>query len=123
MGPQRLCTIVLALVIASFASADDYRFVVAGDGRSDPNSKPPRPEDKDGVNTLITSEIADAVVSEKPAFLLWTGDLVLGDKTNGITHEKQLRRWLSCMEPVYKHKIKVLACRGNHEAVSKETVE
>ncbi len=119
---RRLLPLVLALCFASFASADHFKFVVAGDGRSDPGAKPQRPEDVDGVNTLITSEIANAVVQEKARFLMWTGDLVLGDKNDGPNHEKQLRRWVSLMKPVYDHKIKVLACRGNHEATSKETL-
>jgi len=119
---RRFLAASLALVLASAASADHFKFVVAGDGRSDPGANPPRTEDVDGVNTLITKEMAQAVVKEKARFLLWTGDLVYGDKNSGSNHEKQLRRWLECMKPVYDKKIKVLACRGNHEANSKETV-
>lgn len=90
-----------------------WRFVVAGDGRADPKAK--RPEDKNGVNTLITGEIANAVVREDAKFLMWTGDLVYGAKS-AETFEQQLTTWRDLMKPVYDRKIPVLACRGNHEA-------
>ncbi len=110
--------IVLALVlaVAGSAQAQKLRFVVAGDGRSDPKAH--RPEDVNGVNKLITSEVAQAVIDEKAKFLLWTGDLVYGYQKNPDDFEKQLLTWREILEPVYARHIPVLACRGNHDAGS-----
>ncbi len=119
---HRLSALAIVVGLAAFGMADRFRFVVAGDGRSDPSAKPLRTEDVDGINTLITGEIANAVVNEKARFLLWTGDLVLGNRNSEAEHEKQLRHWVQIMAPVYAKHIPVLACRGNHEANSKETV-
>lgn len=101
------------------ARSPKWRFVVAGDGRADPKAK--RPEDKNGVNTLITGEIAKAVVAENAKFLMWTGDLAYGYTKTAEEFETQLMTWKEVMKPVYDHNIKVLACRGNHEAGAKDS--
>jgi len=107
---------VVALTLLSVgAQAQKWRFVVAGDGRSDPKAN--RPEDKNGVNTLITGEIAQAVLKEKAKFLLWTGDLALGSK-DPAEFETMLMTWRDLMKPLYDKKVPVLACRGNHESNS-----
>jgi hypothetical protein len=110
------------LALASIASADHFQFVVAGDGRADPNAKPPRAEDKNGVNTLITSEMAQAVLNEHAKFLLWTGDLVLGTRSDSKQFETMLLTWRGLMEPLYRKHVPVLACRGNHESGSPDSV-
>jgi hypothetical protein len=119
MRSLRLLFFVGLLLLSSLTFAAKWAFVVAGDGRADPNAKPPRVEDVDGVNTLITGEIAQAVLKEHAKFLLWTGDLVLGSR-DAATFEKQLRHWRDVMEPVYKARVPVLAVRGNHESNSKD---
>lgn len=86
--------------------------MVTGDGRQD--GKNGRPEDKNGVNALIVPELAQAVVKEHAKFLVFTGDLVLGDKDDD-TFKKQLYFWRELMKPVYDAHIPVLAVRGNHE--------
>ena len=108
----------LAFVVGTTHSAlaEKWCFVVAGDGRADPRAH--RPEDKDGINTLITAEIRDAVIAEKAKFLMWTGDLVYGYAKNPDEFEKQLRSWRDLMEPLYTKHIPVLACRGNHDSSS-----
>jgi len=99
--------------------ADKWCFIVAGDGRSDNPGK--RSEDKDGVNALITGEMAQAVLDEKAKFLMWTGDLVHGyETTDPAAFEKQLLSWRQIMMPLYQRHIPVLACRGNHDASSKD---
>lgn len=110
--------VVVLIALLASANADKFCFIVAGDGRSDPSAKPPRPEDVNGVNTLITSEIRDAVLKEKAKFLMWTGDLALGSKDDGPLFERQLMTWRGIMEPLYAKKISILACRGNHESRS-----
>lgn len=94
--------------------AQKWKFVVAGDGRSD--SRSTRPQDESGVNAVITSEIARAVVAEDAKFLAWTGDLIIGYQKKPEDQEKQLRYWLHLMKPLTDRKIKILATRGNHDA-------
>ncbi|HLK16633.1 MAG TPA: metallophosphoesterase [Fimbriimonadaceae bacterium] len=112
----------LALFLSSLAPADHFQFVVAGDGRADPGAKPPRAEDKNGVNTVITGEMAQAVLKEHAKFLLWTGDLVLGSRGDSAQFETMLLTWRGIMEPLYKRHIPVLACRGNHESGSPDGI-
>ena len=94
--------------------AAKWCFVVAGDGRADLSKN--RPEDKDGLNVLITGEIGQAAVQEKAKFLMWTGDLVFGYSKDPADFEKMLTTWRDTMKPVYDKRIPILACRGNHEA-------
>ena len=116
--------IATALALSFFFAPDTtpapkWSFVVAGDGRADPKAK--RPEDKDGVNTLITGEIADAVIQENAKFLMWTGDLSYGYTKTAEEFESQLLTWRGLMAKVYAKNIPVLACRGNHEAGAKDS--
>jgi len=111
--------LVVALACLSVAAqAQKWRFVVAGDGRSDPKNN--RPEDKDGVNVLITGEVAQAVLKENAKFLLWTGDLAYGSQDPDV-FEKMLITWRDLMQPLYDKKIPVLCCRGNHELICKNS--
>src|SRR5579862_9187203 len=110
------------LALAAFATADHFQFIVAGDGRADPGAKPPRAEDKNGVNIVITAEMAQAVLAEHAKFLLWTGDLVLGARGDANQFETMLLTWRGLMEPLYARHIPVLACRGNHESGSADGV-
>jgi len=107
---------VLLFATSVAVHAEKWCFIVAGDGRADPKAH--RPEDNNGINTLITSEIRDAVFAEKAKFLMWTGDLVYGYAKDPDEFEKQLRSWREIMEPLYSKHIPVLACRGNHDASS-----
>jgi len=100
----------LALPLLSSASADSWKFIVTGDDRAGSN----RPEDHNGVNTVIMAEMAKAMVAEKPKFVLFSGDLVAGPKTDAEM-ESQLSTWLDLMKPVYDAGIKVYNIRGNHE--------
>ena len=112
---RKLASLLLLALLAS-AQADKFCFVVAGDGRSD--SKLNRPEDKNGINVVITSEIAQAVLSEKARFLLWTGDLAVGYAKDPAVFESQLMDWRTIMTPLYVAGVKVLPCRGNHDMSS-----
>ncbi len=115
-----MVSVAVALAILhSHGQTPKWCFVVAGDGRADPKAN--RPEDKNGVNTLITGEIAKAVVQEKAKFLMWTGDLVYGYTKTPEEFETQLVTWRDLMKPVYNSKIPVLACRGNHEAGARDS--
>lgn len=100
----------LIMLAPAAAMASPWKFIVTGDGRSGKN----RPEDKNGVNVMIMAELAKAIVDEKPKFLLFSGDLVAGPKTDEEM-ESQVSTWLDAMKPVYDAGIKVYAIRGNHE--------
>jgi hypothetical protein len=103
---------LLAAAFCSVTQAESLRIVVAGDGRADSR---PRPEDRDGINVTITSEIARAVLKENAQVLLWTGDLVNCPRTDASRLEHQLRAWRTIMQPLYDHGVAVLPVRGNHE--------
>lgn len=118
MRPVILCSLLCALAVPISTEAQSWKFVVAGDGRSDPRNA--RAEDKNGINVKITTEVAHAVLQEKAKFLLWTGDLALGSKEPAV-FETQLRTWRSIMQPLYSAKIPVLAVRGNHEMTCGES--
>src|SRR5580704_11117474 len=92
-----------ALMSSGSTKAEKWCFMVAGDGRSDPKAN--RPEDKDGINTLITGEICQAVQTEKAKFLMWTGDLVLGYAHDPNEFEAELLAWRQIMEPLYDRHI------------------
>ena len=96
--------------IASFSQAQSWKFIVTGDDRSGNH----RPEDHNGVNTVILGELSKAMIAEKPKFVLFSGDLINGPKTDEEM-ESQLATWLETMKPVYDAGIKVYNIRGNHE--------
>jgi hypothetical protein len=77
--------------------------------------------DRGGVNYVITKETAEAVLKEKAKFLAWTGDLVYGYSKDPATFERQLMVWRGIMQPLYDKKVKVLPCRGNHDAGAAES--
>ncbi len=60
--------------------------MITGDGRQD-GANSTRPEDKNGVNSMVIPEIAQAVVREKAQFLVFTGDLVLGASRSSLVVE------------------------------------
>ena len=103
-------------LLTATAHAEKWRFIVAGDGRADTRTH--RQDDKNGVNVTITTEIRDAVLTEKAKFLMWTGDLVSGYSKDPEAFKSQLLTWRDIMEPLYAKHIKVLPCRGNHDSSS-----
>lgn len=112
--------VLCLLALSSCVFAQKWCFVVAGDGRSNGlDSK--RPEDKDGINALITAEMRDAVLSEKAEALLWTGDLVYGSKEEA-QFRSQMARWMEIMKPLWDAGVQVLPVRGNHEATCPQSV-
>lgn len=118
---RRFLCILVVLATWNFAAAQHLKLIVAGDGRSDPGAKPPRSEDVNGINTLITGEIVQAVLAEKASALLWTGDLVLGNTSDRQKHKSQLEDWVKIVQPLWNHGMKVFPVRGNHEQMSKDS--
>ncbi len=99
--------VLAVLVSARHLSAQTHRFVAVGDSRGSNN----------GVNSLILTEIAQAIVAENAEFVLFPGDLVTGS-SNPNTLTSQLTNWRDHMQPVYDAGIGVYPCRGNHDAGS-----
>ncbi|MBI3722024.1 MAG: metallophosphoesterase, partial [Fimbriimonas ginsengisoli] len=105
--------VLAALVFAPSAHAQRWRFIVTGDSRSE-RLHSTRKGDKNGVNVTILKELALATLRERPAFLLFSGDLAFGASSDAGV-ESQLRTWVSAMQPVYDARIPVYAIRGNHD--------
>jgi 3',5'-cyclic AMP phosphodiesterase CpdA len=115
---RRLRALVVTIVLcfpAAAATAQNYTFIVTGDGRSD---EPARPEmDADGLNTKVLTELVTQILHIKPRFVLFTGDLVHGFTTEQ-EFRTQLQAWLEIMKPVYQAGIHVYPVRGNHDVSS-----
>ena len=113
---QKLSNPVLLLVsmiaISSMAHADSWSFVVAGDCRTD--TKQPSP-DPTGINTPALKKLLQAINHEKSRFLLFTGDLVCGEKANVPAKiAEQFRAWKILVKDTAPD-LTVLPVRGNHE--------
>lgn len=92
------------------ASGKTIRFCVTGDSRGSKVSEP--------INDTIIKKQVRALISERPAFVLFAGDLVLG-----YSHhlENELPLWKKAfMEPLKKAGVEVYACRGDHEMYTQE---
>src|SRR5262249_11377843 len=97
------------------ANGEPLRIVVAGDGRAEYQWNLKRSCDQDGINQTVTRAIVGAVLDEKAAILLWTGDMANVDNAELGTFRKRLGIWRGIMEPLYANKTKVWPVRGNHE--------
>src|SRR5579862_5704689 len=102
----------VALLIAGIAAisvADQWCFVVAGDGRT--NDQTPDPS---GINLPVMRSLIDAMKAEHPKFLVWTGDLIHGvyGKVTALP-QQQLTTWKQTIEAMTG--IGILPVRGNHE--------
>lgn len=106
---------VLGILAASLAChAQQFKFVITGDSRSDglPGRKG---YDENGINKTITKEIVAEILRQKAKFVLITGDLVLG-YTDAETFRTQLTSWLILNAPLYDRQIGVYPVRGNHDS-------
>jgi hypothetical protein len=107
--------VVLALGLAIVAGAQQYSFVVTGDGRS---ARSPRPGmDENGTNATVLRELVREILRIQPKFVLFNGDLVHG-YTGKQEFRSQLEAWLAIMKPVYDAGIHVYPLRGNHDTSS-----
>jgi hypothetical protein len=102
---QVLAGTLLAAYLAAPVMGAAWKFVVVGDTRSDGANN--------GVNTLIVSELANAIVSESAKFVLVPGDL-----TNSGSVAGAFTTWKAAMQPVYDAGIGVYPTRGNHDVES-----
>ncbi len=108
-------SLVLALALAAAAGAQQYSFVVTGDGRS---ATPPRAGmDENGINVTVLRELVKEILRIHPRFVVFNGDLVHGYTTEQ-EFRGQLEAWLAIMKPVYEAGIHVYPLRGNHDTSS-----
>lgn len=106
--------------IAVAAPEGPWRFAAFGDSRGGSEGS--------GVNTEILGKLVDAVLAEKPEFVLFPGDLIFGhaDRKNlgddGALQRMQaeLETWRATMEPLYAAGIPVYPVRGNHETTQRD---
>lgn len=115
---RRILALAFIAVLAlsgTAAVAQQYSFVVTGDGRSD---EPPRPGmDADGINRTVMTELVAEILRIKPRFVLFNGDLVHGYTTEP-EFRTQLKAWVELMKPVYQAGVHVYPIRGNHDVSS-----
>jgi hypothetical protein len=102
-----LAILVSLFSVALHAQSKEWKFIVTGDSRGDDN----------GVNTTILTDIRNAIMEEKPVFVLFPGDLISG----GMNYEgtvKELQYWQKLfMAPLQGQNIKVYPIPGNHDLV------
>ena len=97
----RLAIWLWILFWSSWGHAAGWTFVVMGDSRgSGPDSQ---------VNTNLLRELAQAVVRDRPAFVLFPGDLVYSGSLSAF------QSWTNAMAPVYEAGIPVYPVIGNHD--------
>ena len=102
----------IALLGLTQMHAASWSFAVAGDDRTDIRSEKVDPT---GIHTEALSKLLQAISADKPAFLLFTGDLVYGENLR-IPQKigEQFESWeklVSSNTP----ELSILPVRGNHE--------
>jgi len=71
-----------------------------------------------GINLPVVKRLVDEIIKEKPALVLFSGDLING-YSPAETNAAQLANWCrNFMEPLLDKGIKVYPVRGNHEMTS-----
>src|SRR5512137_346432 len=81
-------TVLFASGSLAFAQGHAWKFFLFSDTRGPASTIP--------INTNILSEMARAVVREKPAFVLFGGDYAY------YTFFPELQQWTNLMSPVYE---------------------
>jgi len=74
---------------------------------------------KNGVATVVLTAIAKDIVSQGVDFVLFPGDMVLGE-TDATSLDAMLTTWEKTMSPLANANIPVYVTRGNHEYFSKD---
>jgi 3',5'-cyclic AMP phosphodiesterase CpdA len=109
-----LLFVITTLVPIPVAQAGSWSFAVAGDDRTDGRAITVDPT---GIHTEVLKKLLDAIVQQKPEFLLFTGDLVYGENLRiRDTITEQFEAWKSLVK-TEAPALPVLPVRGNHETV------
>ena len=105
---------LVLLLILSTSHAATWSFAVAGDDRTDVRATQVDPS---GIHTEILAKLMQMLSAAKPAFLLFTGDLVYGDNLR-IPDKiaEQLAAWKAIVA-AKAPSLTVLPVRGNHETL------
>jgi 3',5'-cyclic AMP phosphodiesterase CpdA len=104
----------LSALVATSTSlfAESWSFAVAGDDRTDIRQISVDPT---GIHTEMLKKLLQAIVQQKPQFLLFTGDLVYGDSIRIATRiDGQFSAWKSLVKSEAPN-LAILPVRGNHE--------
>jgi hypothetical protein len=112
ISPSRFAaSFALVLLFCLPCQAEKLRFAVMGDCRG---ASP-----ADSVDLPILTEINARLMAldPKPAFILFTGDLVYRSKNAG---QWKFEDWINAMKPVEDAGIKVYPVLGNHELYQEE---
>lgn len=101
------------------SNAPAYSFVVIGCNRIDYTDTTGADPSTANVAQLERTFAEVARLDPKPAYLFFTGDLVLGLTTDTTVLERQLTAWRRLYEasPLASSGIKLVAMPGNHEAL------
>lgn len=100
------CGICLSLALLLIGSCDaayagPWRFIVFADTQA--------PDWTNQLNNVILAELSQAITNERPAFVLFGGDMV-NSPVKGTTEA-----WIELMAPVYDAGIPVFPATGNHD--------
>ncbi len=107
----RFSLLSLAATLTMLVHAEPWTFVVAGDDRTDARHSP----DPTGINSVVLKSMLQAVAATKPRFMLFTGDLIIGNNLLvKAKAETQFNNWQSIVKAEAPDLL-VLPVRGNHE--------
>ena len=110
----KLARIALPILLATLplvAPAEPWTFVVAGDDRTNPGHSP----DPTGINSVVVKKLLHAIVATNPRFMLFTGDLVVGENPKiRAPLAEQFSNWLAIAQSESPN-LSILPIRGNHE--------
>ncbi len=104
----------------SCSSPDRFTFIVMADSRCDLNENTCQTESggqtESGVNETIFKEVLKSAISHKPAFVVFSGDMVLGYKVNyPYPTQSQLSDWVKIMKAQGIPLNFLLPAWGSHE--------
>jgi len=109
-----LLALIGLLTLTPLAHAESWSFAVTGDDRSDLRAITVDPT---GINTPVLRKLLLSIAGKKPAFLLFSGDLVSGENIRvKDTIAQQFEAWKSLTKENLPE-IPVLPVRGNHETI------
>jgi 3',5'-cyclic AMP phosphodiesterase CpdA len=104
-----LLVLLLALWVGIFATGSradrsSFRFAVVADSRSKENNS--------SVNSAVLRQLMSDMSAMKPAFCLFPGDLVYGDKVANDAFRRQLQEWMTATGDF---RATLYVTPGNHE--------
>ena len=104
-----LLVLLLALWVGMFAGesgaeSTPFRFAVVADSRSNHNNP--------SVNSAVLRQLIADMNAMNPAFCLFPGDLVYGDKVGNDAFNKQLQEWVAATGGF---RATLYVTPGNHE--------